>query len=644
MNESKNLKNYHNEFTPSKLEQDEIEKSEERYRSTLDHMLEGCQILGFDWCYLYINASAEKHNRRPNEELLGKKYMDMWPGIELTEVFMRIKHCMEERIVQLIENEFIFPDGTIGWFKLSIQPIPEGVFILSQDITEYKHTMEKLCRSEAYFHTLYESSPDCIIVVNASGEIESLNQRTQCLFGYTKEELIGKLVEILIPHCFKSHDILRRNYTSNPEVRPMGTGKELFAKHKNGTEFPVEISLSPIQMNNNFNVIATVRDITEKKKLEQQFLRNQRMESIGTLAGGIAHDLNNILTPVLLYLDIIKMKLTDEKSQKILQMLESSLNRGTNLIKQVLSFARGIEGERTILQISQLIDEIEKIINETFPKSISFCTGISKNLPTLSADSTQIHQVLMNLCVNARDAMPNGGKIDIKAETIILDEQYVKMNLDAKLGQYVIITVSDQGMGIPPEIKERIFEPFFTTKEIGKGTGLGLSTTFSIIKNHNGFINVYSEVGKGTTFKVYLPTQEDTVVFVTEEKETYLTGNGELILVVDDEMSIREITKTTLETYGYSVLTAEDGTEAIAIYAVHGQKIALVLTDIMMPYMDGTALVRAIQKMNPNTKFVVVSGFKQSIDIVKQDSVVFLEKPYTSKNLLKTISEILQRK
>jgi two-component system, cell cycle sensor histidine kinase and response regulator CckA len=389
-------------------------------------------------------------------------------------------------------------------------------------------------------------------------------------------------------------------------------------------------------------VVLVSRDVTEKKQLEQQALRSQRMESIGTLAGGIAHDLNNVLAPMMLSFEILSKKATDEQSKMILQMLQSTAERGSDLIRQVLSFARGIEGERTIVQIRHLINDIGNIIKQTFPKSISFYTDIPPDLPTISADATQLHQVLMNLCVNSRDAMPQGGRIELKAERVILDEQYITMHPDAKPGHHIRITLTDQGTGIPPTVMERIFEPFFSTKEIGKGTGLGLSTVHTIVKSHGGFVTVYSEIGKGTTFRVYLPALEGVYSAAMEEKVKISGGNGECILVVDDEESIRQITKASLEAHGYSVLTAADGTEAIAIYATEGQKIALVLTDIYMPFMDGATTIRALQRMNPGVKCVAVSGLKQNEYELPKGAVTFMHKPYTSEQLLHMITEMLR--
>ena len=261
---------------------------------------------------------------------------------------------------------------------------------------------------------------------------------------------------------------------------------------------------------------------------------------------------------------------------------------------------RGVEGERVALQPKHLIKEIVKILRETLPKSIEINFKIPDDLWIISADATQMHQVLMNLCVNARDAMPEGGSISIKAENVVVDENYARMHLEAKAGRFVVINVSDTGPGMSPEIQSRIFEPFFTTKEMTKGTGLGLSTALTIVKSHGGFINVYSELHKGSQFTLYLPALDAPGLADHEKAQTDLPiGNGELILVVDDEESIREITRGTLETFGYNVLTASDGTEALAIYADKKNEIAVVLTDMVMPFMDGPATIRALQRMNP---------------------------------------------
>jgi signal transduction histidine kinase/ActR/RegA family two-component response regulator len=392
------------------------------------------------------------------------------------------------------------------------------------------------------------------------------------------------------------------------------------------------------------SILVVNTDITQKKQLEAQFLRAQRMESIGTLAGGIAHDLNNVLTPILMTAQLLEAQIHDERVKRLLPILITNARRGANLVKQVLSFARGLEGKFTILQVKHLISEIKQIATETFPKSIEIYTDIPQYLWTVSGDATQLHQVLMNLSLNARDAMPNGGTLRISAENLLIDKNYAQMNLDAQVGSYIVITVTDTGTGIPPDILDRIFEPFFTTKEVGKGTGLGLATVIGIVKSHGGFVKVSSQVGKGTQFKVYLPATEAAEILPVEDSELP-QGHGELILVVDDEAAIREITKTSLETYNYKTLTACDGIEAVALYAEYRDKISLVLTDMMMPSMDGATTIRTLRKIEPEVKIVAVSGLLSTDKLAQARSNgvnTFLAKPYTTKELLTTINGVLK--
>jgi CheY-like chemotaxis protein len=349
---------------------------------------------------------------------------------------------------------------------------------------------------------------------------------------------------------------------------------------------------------------------------------------------------------MMLSLQTLEEKFKDEQSQKLLTILERNVQRGSNLIKQVMSFARGIEGERKPLQAAHIISEVEKVAKETFNKNIEIKTDISRDLFTISGDTTQLYQVIMNLCVNARDAMPDGGILSISAENFYIDESYARMIIEAKVGQYIIITVSDTGTGIPPKIMSRIFEPFFTTKEPGKGTGLGLSTSLGIVKSHGGFINVNSEVGEGTIFKIYLPAFKTEIQGAQMQQPELFTGQGELILVAEDEGSIREITRSTLETYGYEVIAAEDGAQAVAEYAQNTDKIKVILMDMMMPVMDGHASIRAVRKINPEVKIIAVSGLAEE-DKLKNSTNhtnAFLPKPYTAERLLKTINEVLNIK
>lgn len=382
-------------------------------------------------------------------------------------------------------------------------------------------------------------------------------------------------------------------------------------------------------------------DITEKKQLEAQFLRAQRLESLGTLASGIAHDLNNILTPILAVAQLLPLKLPDldQQTQHMLDILEASARRGTGLIRQILSFARGVEGKRGCLQIKHLLIEIQKIIQQTLPKSIEITTDLPSNLWTVSGDVTQLHQVFMNLCVNARDAMPEGGTLEITAENVHVDASDARKHLDANVGPYVVLTISDTGIGITPEILHRIFDPFFTTKEVGKGTGLGLSAVLGIIKSHGGFIDVQSEVNKGSQFKVYLPASQSAPA-LPEDGLDRQSGQQEWILIVDDEVFIREAIKAMLEAHNYRVLTAQDGTEAITLFAEHKDKIQTVLMDLMMPSMDGLTTVSVLSRFNPNIRLIAMSGIISTETVAQAKQMGFhdfLSKPFTTRELLQSL-------
>lgn len=356
--------------------------------------------------------------------------------------------------------------------------------------------------------------------------------------------------------------------------------------------------------------------------------------------------MNNILTPILAASQLLRSKINQdpERSQHLLEIVESNAKRGAGLVKQVLSFARGFKGERTIVQIKHLITDIILIGKQTFPKSIDFVTNFPEELWSVSGDVTQLHQVLMNLVVNARDAMPDGGSIHITAKNIFIDETYASMILEASVGNYIQVTITDNGTGISPEILNRIFEPFFTTKAVGSGTGLGLSTALGIIKDHGGFMKVSSQVGQGSKFKLFLPAIQGRPDLIPDEMETS-PGNGELILVVDDEAPICEIAKMILENHNYSALTACNGIEAIALYAQHKHRISAVFMDMMMPEMDGVTAIRTLKRMNPKVQIIASSGINSTETLSQADAIgvrQILPKPFTAKELLNSLHHVLR--
>ncbi|NER99094.1 MAG: response regulator [Symploca sp. SIO1B1] len=491
---------------------------------------------------------------------------------------------------------------------------------------------------------LLDVATDGILVINLQDQILFWNKGAQQIYGWDSEELLDKDAHKLL---FKEEKLPRLAEIQQIVALKGNWYGELQQVTKQGKEITVQSRWTLVQ---NYrqqpqSILIVNSDITEKKQLEAQFLRAQRMESIGTLAGGIAHDLNNVLAPILMSVQLLALSIPDDdRSQQWLEILENNTKRGADLVKQVVSFARGIKGDHTIVQVRHLLGEIRQIAQETFPKLIKIKTDIPPNLWTVSGDATQLHQVFMNLCVNARDALTDGGTLSISGQNLAIDEHYARMNLDAQVGLYIVITVADTGAGIPPEILDRIFEPFFTTKELGQGTGLGLSTVMGIIKSHGGFVNVYSELGQGTKFKVYLPAVKAADTESEEQLELPI-GQKELVLLVDDELAIREITKTSLETYQYRVMMAKDGIEAIALYTEYQDDISIVLVDMMMPEMNGPNTIRSLQEINPQVKIIAVSGLAAS-DKLNQASIMgiktFLYKPYTAQELLTAIKEVLK--
>lgn len=406
------------------------------------------------------------------------------------------------------------------------------------------------------------------------------------------------------------------------------------------------VTLSPVACNEGqpSRCCYIAEDITGKKQLERQYLRAQRLESVGTLASGLAHDLNNVLAPIVMALRLFRAKLPDPEDQELLTNLESSARRGADIIRQVLTFARGVEGERQPVALPRLLGELEKIIHETFARSIQLEMRVAPDLRPILGDSTQIYQVLMNLSVNARDAMPAGGVLRIEARNLGLDADATRSHPGARPGEHVRISVADTGIGIAPELIDKIFDPFFTTKELGHGTGLGLPTTLSIVKSHGGWITVESEPGRGSEFHVFLPASSDEVAATAEATPREQPhGQGELVLVVDDDATLRQVAHTTLLKAGYQVLTAGDGEEALDLFQAHRQRIALVLTDMMMPKLDGHELIAEMRKLTSTIPILTMSGLVESRPAPGQPALTsaFLSKPFTAESLLQAVHAAL---
>jgi PAS domain S-box-containing protein len=639
------------EITERKLSEAALRESEERYRKLVEFSPDAIGIQS-EGKIVFINIAGAKLLGASNpEQLIGKSVLDFVHPDYKEIAGERIRLMREEgKNVSPLEEKFIKLDGSVIDVEVIAMPFTyqgkPGVQVIIRDITERKSAEEALKQSEEKYHKLIDNIQDGVFIIQ-DGKIQFANEALAKIGGYTVEEIIGNdFGELVAPEDL---EIVAERYQRRLAGEDVPKEYEFSMLQRNGkTRILLNVNMGLITYRGRVASMGTVKDITEKKRLESQLLLAQRIESVGKLASGIAHDINNVLTPIMLSQELLQERLTDEGSKRLLNTIERSTKRGANLMKQIQSFTKGAKGERNVLQVAHIVSEIREIADETFPRSIKIRTDIPKDLFTISGDATQLHQVIMNLCVNARDAMSNGGILSISAENLLIDDDYARINTEAKIGPYIVITVSDTGTGIPPEVMDRIFEPFYTTKEHGKGIGLGLSTALGIVKSHGGFITVYSKVGEGTAFKVYLPASTTTETLKAQKYQQELpAGHGESILVVDDEEQILEITKKTLEKHGYKVITANDGKEAIALYLQYREEIKVVLMDMMMPVMDGPASIREIRKINPEVKVIANSGLTETDKLAKADDVhvqAFLSKPYAAEKLLNAINDIISTK
>ncbi len=632
------------DMTERKRTEEELRQSEERFRQITENVADLIAVIDLQGRRLYNSPSYRSVLGDPGQ-LRGTISFDEIHPDDRERIMRLFRETVATGVGQRAEYRFIPKDGKIRYIESQGSVIREAdgrvanVIVVSRDITERKNAEEQIREQAA----LLDKAQDAICVTDMDQRIVYWNKSAENLYGWSSAEASGQYAHELL---FKAESSRALEALKSLIARREWKG-ELHQVTKTGSDIMVESRWTLVHdaHGNPKSILVINTDITEKKKLETQFFRSQRLENIGMLASGIAHDLNNVLAPIMMAVPMLRGVAAVPAAQKLLDTLEVSVRRGAELVGQILSFARGVEGEPKLVQLKHVLDDIENIIRETFPKSIQLQKNINPKLQYIRGNATQIHQVLLNLCVNARDAMAQGGVLTVEAGNGRIDEARARQFSDAQAGPCVVVTVTDNGTGIPKEMLERIFDPFFTTKETGKGTGLGLATVRGIVKNHRGILEVRSEMGRGSSFIVSLPAVQMQSSIEPEQKKVELpSGKGELILVVDDEAAIRQIAKATLENYSYRVLTADNGVEAVAIYTKHHREIKAVVLDSMMPFMDGGATAQALREICPTVRIVGVSGLADSERPLAGLSgwQVFLTKPYGAGQLVEALHQVLK--
>lgn len=603
------------------------------------------------------NRGAEKMYGYSAQEIVGHPVSIIIPPELQYELPMVLEKIRNGKSIRHYETVRIHKDGQRIEVSITVSPIKDddgkvtGAAIIASDITERKHAEEALQKSEERYREIVENANDIIYTHDLEGRFLSLNKAGEQITGYTRTEVLNmNIADIVAPeHIEKARRMIATKLNGN-EITPYN----LEVISKDGHRVLLEINSRPIYENDGVACIQGIaRDITERKRAadalrrtEEQLRQAQKLEAVGRLAGGIAHDFNNLLTIITGYSDLVlrRMEQIDPQREKILEVKKAA-HRAADLTHQLLAFSRKQVLQPKVIDINLITSNLSKMLERLIGEDIELSLNLKPGIWHIFADPGQIEQVLMNLVVNARDAMPQGGKIIIETQNVRIDERYAQVREVVKPGQYIMLAVSDTGIGMSPETQRHIFEPFFTTKEVGKGTGLGLSTVYGIIKQSDGYIWVYSEIDKGSTFKIYLPrTSADIDALKQVDKHNETSHGTETILLAEDEAGVRTLARSILEEQGYQVLEAADGEEAIDVCRQHDGYIHLLLTDVVMPKMNVQELVDQIKLLMPRTKVLYMSGYTNDAIIhhgVLDPDTNFLEKPFTADDLLERVREIL---
>lgn len=628
---------------------EELQESEGKYRQLFASNPMPAWVFDADTLrVLAVNEAAVRHYGFSREEFLTLTIRDIRPAEEVPKMEAWLKRMPQDfrRSVWRHRKK----DGTLIDVEITAHELAvEGRrarLVLANDITEPRRAEEERRVGEERTRAIFNSSPVAMAYGTIEGRFADVNDQLCAFLDYPREELIGRALDEIVFWADPDEcALVRKSLQARESVRE----EEVRFRRKSGEIRTALLSVQVLQLGAEPMLLTTIVDITERKVLQAQLNRIQRLDSVGRLASGIAHDMNNILAPIMMCAPLLRMNLAPAEVEKTLSTIETSAQRGAALVRQLMIFGRGVEGERRPVRPADVIGEVRKIAEQTFPKNIGIATQVSPEVWMVRGDATQLHHVLLNLCVNARDAMLDGGELTLSADNFDLEANDAALHPDAKPGKYVVMKVADTGIGIPPEIADRIFDPFFTTKEPGKGTGLGLSNVVGIVRSHHGFVRMGSRGGRGTTFEIYFPASLDgsSNQGVTKRPAKALGGTGELILVIDDEESIRTVLRDMLQRHQYRVLTAQDGVEAAVVFAAN-PGVKLAITDLDMPVMDGVNLARVLRRLNPALPIIISTGLAERSGAEKRrtelDAIgvsAILTKPYPVEKLLRAVREAI---
>ncbi|HTW07150.1 MAG TPA: PAS domain S-box protein [Acidimicrobiales bacterium] len=647
--------------------------SDGMFRGLVEAAPDAIVAVGSDGRIVLINAQAESLFGYTREELVGQPVELLVPtAVRSVHPGHRQGYFADPRTRPMgagMELAGRRKDGSEFPAEISLSSIEteKGVLVSAavRDVSDRK-------QAEAKFRGLLEAAPDAVVGVDAEGNIALVNAQAERLFGYARHELEGQPVEILVPEAARAvHPSRRDSYFAHPTPRPMGAGMQLAGRRKDGSEFPAEISLSALGTEEGLLVSAAVRDVTERieaqaererlraqaerEHLEAQLHQSQRLESLGQLAGGVAHDFNNLLGAIMNYASFVGEEVAAVASrepshdwasvERDVNQIKRAGERAAQLTHQLLAFARREVVRPQLLSVNDVVAEVEQLLRRTIGEHVELGISLAEDLWPVLADKGQLEQVLVNLAVNARDAMPGGGTLTIETQNVTVDEVYAAGNPGASPGRHVQLRVSDTGVGMDRDVVQRAFEPFFTTKPKGEGSGLGLATVYGIITQSGGAAHIYSELGMGTTIRALLPATEEVTRLADQTVERRPPGGGETILVVEDEEGMRDVTVRILTRNGYRVLTAANGPTALELAARHDGHIDLLVTDVVMPQMLGKEVADRMGELRPGTRVLYMSGYAQPVlgsQRTLEEGVTLIEKPFSEATLLDKVREVLK--